>query len=193
MWRCTIRYVINISKNTPYSPYPCSECLLLTITVAYTLVIQHTFPESLNRQIFNSSDILKCNSNDDYSFCYYLSSRITSCMVCSGSFVATSETQEVISAGLRMIQNLVGPSAFGGRGAAGPRHVMTDDCDAEGGAIGVVWPTARRLLCTFHLGQAAWRWLRHVASGVPEDTRQQRMQELMSLVFSRSPESLQRR
>ena len=115
MWRCTIRYVINISKNTPYSPYPCSEYLLLTVTVAYTLVIQHTFPESLNRQIFNSSDILKCNSNDDYSFCYYLSSHITSCMVCSGSFVATSETQEVISAGLRMIQNLVGPSAFGGR------------------------------------------------------------------------------
>ncbi|KAK2142929.1 hypothetical protein NP493_4709g00008 [Ridgeia piscesae] len=70
---------------------------------------------------------------------------------------------------------------------------MTDDCEAEGAAIRQVWSSANRLLCTFHLGQAAWRWLRQTSSGVAEGKRQQRMKEFRSLVFSSTRESLDRR
>ena len=90
----------------------------------------------------------------------------------TGSFVTTSETCDIIALGLRMVQGLVGDSAFSGRGVAGPLNIMTDDSDAEGGAIRQVWPSAHRLLCAFHLGQATWRWQRNVSSGVHENHRQ---------------------
>ena len=99
----------------------------------------------------------------------------------------------MIAAGLRIITRLVGPSAFGGKGESGPVHVMTDDCEAEGAIIRQVWSSANRLLCTFHLGQAAWRWLRQTSSSVAEGKRQQRMKEFRSLVFSSTRESLDRR
>ena len=56
--------------------------------------------------------------------------------VLTGSFVATSETCDIIARGLRTVQGLVGDSAFSGRGVAGPLNIMTDDSDAEGGAEG---------------------------------------------------------
>ena len=54
----------------------------------------------------------------------------------TGSFITTSETCDIIALGLRMVQGLVGDSAFSGRGVAGPLNIMTDDSDAEGGAGG---------------------------------------------------------
>ena len=85
----------------------------------------------------------------------------------------------MIACGLRILAHLAGPGAFAGRGTCGPRHVMTDDSDAEGAAAREVWPCVQRLLCTFHIGQATWRWLRTPGNGVTEDKRQQRMQELL--------------
>ena len=99
----------------------------------------------------------------------------------------------MIACGLRILAHLAGPGAFAGRGTCGPRHVMTDDSDAEGAAAREVWPCVQRLLCTFHIGQATWRWLRTPGNGVTEDKRQQRMQELSSLIFSSSVNTLEAR
>ena len=55
---------------------------------------------------------------------------------------------------------------FGGRGAAGPRVIMTDDSTSERNALGAVWPEARLLLCIFHVLQAAWRWLFSQKNGI---------------------------
>ena len=92
-----------------------------------------------------------------------------------------------------MVQTLAGTSAFGGRGDVGPRHVLTDDSDAEGAAVRRVWPAACRLLCTFQLGHATWRWLRQPSNAVENYMRQERMRQVMSLVLSGSPETLDRR
>ena len=78
-------------------------------------------------------------------------------IVCLGVFIATSERAEVIACGLRHITQLTGEAAFGGRGSAGPQHCMTNDCEAEERALTLTWPTVKRFLCTFHIGQAARR------------------------------------
>ena len=82
-----------------------------------------------------------------------------------------------------------GEAAFGGRGSAGPQHCMTDDCDAEERALTFTWSTVKRFLCTFHIGQAAWRWLRDANNGVSVDERQELTSKLMKLVSSGSAES----
>ena len=36
---------------------------------------------------------------------------------------------------------------------------MTDNCDDKRSALQFVWPSAKQLLCTFHILQQVWRWL----------------------------------
>ena len=83
--------------------------------------------------------------------------------------ITTPEKADVIATGIRHIGDPTGSAAFGGRDSAGPLHRMTDDCDAEELALESVRPTCSRRLCTFHVGQAAWRWLRE-----PRERREER-------------------
>ncbi|CAB4435667.1 unnamed protein product [Rhizophagus irregularis] len=51
------------------------------------------------------------------------------------------------------------PCAFYGRGAqVGPAVFLTDDSSAERNALELCWPQGIRLLCTFHILQAFWRF-----------------------------------
>ncbi|CAB5396223.1 unnamed protein product [Rhizophagus irregularis] len=50
--------------------------------------------------------------------------------------------------------------AFYGRGVeVGPIVFLTDDSSAERNSLELCWPQGIRLLCTFHVLQAFWRWL----------------------------------
>ena len=53
---------------------------------------------------------------------------------------------------------------------------MTDDSMAEKAALKKVFPSARQLLCHFHMAQAEWRWLMSSCSGVNKEERQKLMQ-----------------
>lgn len=59
--------------------------------------------------------------------------------------------------GFELLRDVLGDKAFGGQGE--PNLFMTDDSDAERGALQQVFPKAKLLLCSFHIGQAVWRWL----------------------------------
>lgn len=48
---------------------------------------------------------------------------------------------------------------------------MTDNSSAEKAALQETWPTARHLLCHFHVAQAEWRWLTAAHNGVHKDQR----------------------
>lgn len=108
-----------------------------------------------------------------------------------GVFISTSERQACIVAGLRGITQLVGPEIFHSKRC--PSLVITDDCDAEGAAIKEMWPDTQRLLCTFHVGQATWRWLREAAHGIPASKRQECMRLFQSLMYCRKIDSFDRR
>lgn len=49
---------------------------------------------------------------------------------------------------------------------------MTDDSAAEKNALLATWPSARQLLCHFHVAQAEWRWLVSSSSDVCPTERQ---------------------
>ncbi|CAN8016752.1 unnamed protein product [Ixodes persulcatus] len=52
-----------------------------------------------------------------------------------------------------------------------PEVFMTDNSSAEKAALQETWPTARHLLCHFHVAQAEWRWLTAAHNGVHKDQR----------------------
>lgn len=56
-----------------------------------------------------------------------------------------------------------------------PQIFMTDNSSAEKAALQHTWPTARQLLCHFHVAQAEWRWLTAAQNNVDRDQRRQLM------------------
>lgn len=52
---------------------------------------------------------------------------------------------------------------------------MTDDSASMKSALKNVWPSAKQLLCHFHVAQAHWRWLLAKNNGVSFHDRQELM------------------
>ncbi|KAH8028364.1 hypothetical protein HPB51_016187 [Rhipicephalus microplus] len=61
------------------------------------------------------------------------------------------------------------PLCFGGQPA--PQVLMSDNSSAEKAALQQTWPSARQLLCHFHVAQAEWRWLTTSHNSVDKDQR----------------------
>ena len=53
--------------------------------------------------------------------------------------------------GFNLVKEVLGNEGFNKQGA--PITFMTDNDDAIRNALAIVWPSARRLLCTFHISQ----------------------------------------
>lgn len=103
-----------------------------------------------------------------------------------GIMITTTESKDAIIKGLEMLQELVGVSSFFGRGNLGPRLFMTDDSDAERGALLKVFPESKLLLCLFHILQSIWRNLWNNNSGVNADDRLTIFYSFKSLVYERN-------
>ena len=72
-----------------------------------------------------------------------------------GNILTSKEDNETILAALALYKSLLSQDAFFGRGPeTGPKIIMTDDSDAERGAVRALWPEVTLLLCIFHLLQA---------------------------------------
>ncbi|XP_059489178.1 uncharacterized protein LOC132204967 isoform X1 [Neocloeon triangulifer] len=78
------------------------------------------------------------------------------------------------------------PKGFGGSEA--PSVVMTDDSSAERKAVESVWPTARRLLCVFHVLSAEWKWL---LSNCNKNDRQKLMNLYYKAVYANTLEEFE--
>ena len=76
-----------------------------------------------------------------------------------GLIITESEEEQVIFEGLELLKTLLGPEAFYHRGNNGPAVFLTDDSTAERNALKTSFPRAERILCTFHVLHALWRWL----------------------------------
>ncbi|XP_062391790.1 uncharacterized protein LOC134079728 [Sardina pilchardus] len=107
-----------------------------------------------------------------------------------GVVITTSESQNTITAGLKLLKDLLPQDAFSGRGDLGPQVVMTDDCQALRQAVLDVYPQTHPILCVFHILQAMWRWLWDANNGVPKTHRQHLLQLFKVLVYARSPSDL---
>src|SRR4051812_41036594 len=75
-------------------------------------------------------------------------------------FITSDELEITLEKAINLLKTILPPHAFFGRGPTiGPMIFMTDDSSAERNALEICWPQEIRLLCTFHILQAFWRWL----------------------------------
>ncbi|KAK3921595.1 Protein FAR1-RELATED SEQUENCE 2 [Frankliniella fusca] len=75
-----------------------------------------------------------------------------------GMIITSSESENAIYEGLKMLISIVPPGAFGGRGIRGPQVIMTDDQTSERNALQLIFPHVVLLLCLFHVLQAMYIW-----------------------------------
>src|SRR3954470_21626194 len=75
-------------------------------------------------------------------------------------FITSDELEITLEKAINLLKTILPPHAFFGRDPTiGPMIFMTDDSSAERNALEICWPQGIRLLCTFHILQAFWRWL----------------------------------
>ena len=107
-----------------------------------------------------------------------------------GVFITTSESTEVITAGINLLKDLLPSNAFFGRGEKGPLVCMTDDSSAERSALQKCFPDMTLLLCTFHLLQAVWRYLWDAKNRVIKQDRPRLLGFFKAMVYADSEASL---
>ncbi|CAL9690696.1 unnamed protein product [Knipowitschia caucasica] len=108
-----------------------------------------------------------------------------------GCLITTTESQNTIKAALDLYKSFLPDGAFYGRGCLGPQVFMTDDSDAERGALQEAFPESSLLLCVFHVLQAAWRWLWDAKSQVPLKHRQQLFSHIKYMMYADTKASLE--
>ncbi|XP_075752371.1 uncharacterized protein LOC142818051 [Rhipicephalus microplus] len=81
------------------------------------------------------------------------------------------------------------PLCFGGQPA--PQVLMSDNSSAEKTALQQTWPSARQLLCHFHVEQAEWRWLTTSHNSVDKDQRRQFMSAFQLVMYADTAEKLE--
>lgn len=107
-----------------------------------------------------------------------------------GVFITSSESQQTIEAGLRLLHSILPEGAFYSRKHLGPKVAITDDCLALRQSITALYPNTCIILCIFHLLQAMWRWLWDSQNGVAKNDRASLLNITKSLVYAQSPEEL---
>src|SRR5207253_9625584 len=79
------------------------------------------------------------------------------------------------------------PCAFYRRGPEiGPVVFLTDDSSAERNALEICWPQGIRLLCTFHILQAFWRWLFDSKHHINKEDRITIMEKMKRILYASS-------
>src|SRR2546430_5235787 len=77
--------------------------------------------------------------------------------------------------------------AFYGRGPeVGPAVFITDDSNAERNALQLCWPNGIRLICTFHVLQAFWRWNHDSKHRIKKEDRVSIMGKMKKILYARS-------
>ncbi|XP_077526050.1 uncharacterized protein LOC144137905 [Haemaphysalis longicornis] len=80
------------------------------------------------------------------------------------------------------------PLCFGNQCA--PQVFMTDNSSSEKAALQETWPTAKHLLCHFHVAQAEWRWLTAAKNKADRDERRRLMSAFQMIMYADTVEKL---
>ncbi|XP_077544680.1 uncharacterized protein LOC144157796 [Haemaphysalis longicornis] len=103
--------------------------------------------------------------------------------------IHSSQSKEGYGLAFRLLRDCY-PLCFGNSQA--PAAFMTDNSQAEKGALKDTWALARQqLLCHFHVLQAEWRWLTATTNQVPQDQRQPMMAAFKKVLYAKEPGELE--
>jgi len=102
-------------------------------------------------------------------------------------FVTSDELEITLEKAINLLKTILPPHAFFGHGPQiGPMVFMTDDSSAERNALELCWPQGIRLLCTFHILQAFWRWLYDSKHHINKEDRTTIMEKMKRILYSSS-------
>ena len=121
-------------------------------------------------------------------------SKLVKFMTCSpagglplGFVVTSSESEKVLTEAFTEFKRILPDDAFAKRGKEiGPTLFMTDDANAEINALRKVWPTAKLLLCVWHVLNAVWRWLWDNDHKVKKDDRPYLLKKFRKLLYAKT-------
>lgn len=102
-------------------------------------------------------------------------------------FITSDELEITLEKAINLLKTILPQHAFFGRGPTiGPMVFMTDDSSAERNALELCWPQGIRLLCTFHVLQAFWRWLYDSKHRINKEDRTIIMEKMKRILFTSS-------
>ncbi|CAB4431977.1 unnamed protein product, partial [Rhizophagus irregularis] len=114
----------------------------------------------------------------------------TSCAVGAlplGLFITSDELEITLEKALNLLKTILPPYAFYGRGAqVGPAIFLADDSSAERNALELCWPQAVRLLYTFHVLQAFWRWIHDSKHHINKEDQVSIMGKMKKILYAQS-------
>ena len=80
--------------------------------------------------------------------------------------ITSDEQTYTLIKGLNLLKSWFNPESFYGKGSNGPTVFMTDNCAELRDVLRNVFPNSDLFLCTFHILQQVWRWLKDSNHGV---------------------------
>ncbi|CAB5362409.1 unnamed protein product [Rhizophagus irregularis] len=114
----------------------------------------------------------------------------TSCAVGAlplGLFITSDELEIMLEKALNLLKSILPQHAFFGRGLLlGPKVILTDNSSAERNALELCWPEGIRLLCSFHVLQAFWRWLHNSKHHINKEDRVTIMAKMKEILYAQT-------
>ncbi|CAB5379773.1 unnamed protein product [Rhizophagus irregularis] len=104
-----------------------------------------------------------------------------------GLFITSDELEITLEKALNLLKSILPQHAYYGCGAQlGLKIFLTDDLSAERNVLELCWPKSIRLLCTFHVLQAFWRWLHNSKHYINKADREPIMQKIKEILYTPS-------
>ncbi|GIY71778.1 uncharacterized protein CDAR_551191 [Caerostris darwini] len=88
-----------------------------------------------------------------------------------GLLISTSDTEEILTAGFKLLADILPDKAFGSFGRQGPEVFLTANDDALQNSLKAVYPESAVLLCAYNMSHELWRWLWNPDNGIEEPDR----------------------
>ncbi|GES83311.1 hypothetical protein GLOIN_2v1883854 [Rhizophagus clarus] len=102
-------------------------------------------------------------------------------------FITSDELETTLEKAIGLLKTILPEYAFFGCGPlVGPVICLTDDSSAERKALELCWPKGVRLLCTFHVLQAFWRWLHDPKHKIKKEDQASIMEKVKKILYASS-------
>jgi hypothetical protein len=159
------------------------------VVVVITPIMRRAHRLAMSSEIIFVDSTSSCD--DGHHVLTFLFSRCPVGAVPIGVIITNGQSEEHYRNGFMALKRALGEFGFNGKLA--PEVFMTDDSDAERNALQAVWPTSKRFLCTFHVSQAVWRWLRSADNAISQSDRTDLMKEFSEIIYAQTVEQSEQR
>lgn len=88
-----------------------------------------------------------------------------------GLMITTSDAEEILTAGFKLLSDILPEKGFGSFGKQGPEVFLTANNDALQNSLKAVYPDSAVLLCAYNMSHELWCWLWNPENMIEEQDR----------------------